>query len=165
MKGLLVILGLVVAALLYAMSNFGVVTAPILNRIVLQEGALADVQAAGQADVQAGGQGGPTDAFVVKYQPFLDQRYWLGRVAIIVDDDTFIKVASDTHDRYTTTPLQNNPEYGYLTVHWAEMLADRNQFDQAGHLYEEYMQLFPQGDDINVARSALSNLRINHGFQ
>jgi hypothetical protein len=154
MKGILILVALAIIGGLYALANFGKIADPILDRIVLQEGSVDSMQAAGQKP-----------GFEATYQPFLDQRYWLAHVASIMDDDTYLKVAADTVARYTGTPLESNPEFAFFLMHQADLLTARNQFSAAGALYEQYTKDFPSGDQLGEARSALSGLRINHGFQ
>jgi hypothetical protein len=139
---------------IYALANFGQVANPILAHIVLQEGSVDNVQAASQKD-----------GFATTYQPFLDQRYWLAHVASLMDDDTYVSIAADTVTRYTGTPLETDQEFAFFLMHQADLLASRNQFTAAGALYEQYVKDFPAGDQMSEARSALSGLRINHGFQ
>jgi len=154
MKGVLFFAALVIGLALYTLGHFGAVAGPILDRIVTQEGSVDDMQNAAQKD-----------GFAAKYKTSLDQRFWLGRVALIMDDDTFLKISGDSHDRYAGTPLQNDPEFGYLIFNRADLLAARNQFQDAGTLYEQYISLFPQGEYYGAARGAIMNLRINHGIQ
>ncbi|HTB23304.1 MAG TPA: hypothetical protein VK914_11445 [bacterium] len=154
MKGILIFVAILVIGGIYALANFGQIADPILAHIVLQEGSVDTVQAAGQKD-----------GFATTYQPFLDQRYWLAHVASLMDDDTYLKVAADSVTRYTGTPLETDPEFAFFLMHQADLLVARNQFDAAGALYEQYSKDFPSGDELSEARSALSGLRINHGFQ
>jgi hypothetical protein len=154
MKGMLVFIALVLAGSIYVLGSFGKVADPILQHICAQEGSVDSVQDAAQ-----------DDGFTAKYKPFLDQRYWLGTVALLLDENTFLKVAQDTWNRYNDTPLEYDPEFGYLIFHEADLLNQRQQFASAAAMYEAYMQLFPDGKSFTTARSALGNLRVYHGIQ
>lgn len=156
MKGLLIFLAVVIGLSLYTMSNFNTVADPMDARVLAREGSTDMVQDAAQKETP--------DAFVAQYKPCLDQRYWLARVAILLDDGTFLKLAQEADDRYANTPLENDPEFGFMIFHLAQMVTVSGKFDQAGLLYEKYCTLFPNGPYFDVAKSGISNLRINHGF-
>jgi hypothetical protein len=161
MKGILIVAVILVSAFIFVVGSFGKIAAPMLQKVVVQEGTADVMKAASDA---AYGDDAASRAFAAKYEPFLNQRYWLGRVSRILDDDTFLSLTKDTLDRYVGGPMEKDPRIGWLLFNRAEAVEDHGGFAEAWQCYLKYTRLFPGGPDINTAKSAVVKLVISHGF-
>jgi hypothetical protein len=156
MKAFLITLALIVAAGIFLITSYSSIGKWVVDDVAQQEGSIDDMKAAVEKDPAA---------FSVKYQPLLDRRNMVGRVAEILDLDYFMDLSKDTLDRYLDTPLQTDPSVEHFLVKRALELDSRVLSQQAWDLFKIYITLFPNGKDMPLVRSAMTHLTLKYGYQ
>lgn len=159
MKTFMIMIGVALALGIFIITSYSKIGEYALGKIVEQEGKLETIQ----ADAAKGDD----KAFVTKYQPFMDQRWILGKLGTILDDSFVLTVSKDTLDRYADTPLQTSEEYGKFMLARGLILEDLSPPREAYALYKKYMVLFPDPSkkEFTTANNAVGHMNIKWNFE
>lgn len=158
MKGFLIAIGLILAAVFALLTSYPKIGEGILQDVKLQEKSReAMLEELVKNEV----------AFIAKYQPLLETRDKVAHWAFFLDEPYFLSVSKDSIALYAETPLEKVDAYGRLLYDRARILESVPQplvYTEAFNLYVKYTQNFPSTKQAVLARNAVSRMVTKYGF-
>jgi ATP-dependent exoDNAse (exonuclease V) beta subunit len=151
MKGFLIFMAVLVGGCIYVFTHTHDLAQDAINKMKLEEG-VADhaVYELLTHDPQA---------FATKYRPFVQQRNTIAKWASLVGEtDLTVELSKETQERYDTTPLSSEPDYGDLIFRLAMILEDRGAGQEAYNLNKRYLELFPAGKYFTESAGSIQRL-------
>jgi hypothetical protein len=158
MKGFLIFMVLLVGGCIYVFTHTHELAQDAIDKMKLEEGvpdqAYYDLLS---RDAQA---------FAVKYRPFVQKRESISKWAALVGETQLtMALGKETTERYDSTPLATEPEYGDLLYRWASMLEDEGNGQEAYNAQKRYLELFPTGKYITQSAASIQRLMTKYNIK
>lgn len=158
MKGVLISVALFLGLGFYILNSYASLGKKVVAQVALEENGRTAIDDAVAKDEKA---------FIAKYQPLLDRRWTVALFANILDDQYFLALSKESLELYTDTPLETSESFGNFIFARAKALQGIESpatLSESFSLYKRYVEAFPNGPKVKVAKNAISALMTSHGL-